>query len=324
MTVLITGPTGAIGQYVLEQVLVGDVKVRVLALPETLHRVPYRNQIEMIPGALEDDDAVAEAVKDVEIVYHMATVSPPPFRQPDEMQRINADGIRRLLEACAGQIRRFVFMSSVNVYTPHRTSDTWPVRADAARLAHGNAQLTAYGQTMIEAEDYVRQASDRYGMEYTILRPTTVCGRTARFAEVVISDLMRNPARAEALNAMWGTMQWIHGSDVARAALAAGGHPGAKNEAFIVAGTEAMTTYSLLAQLWELTNANEPNPFAEAAEANRPPLRKFDIEKIHQTLEFTPVISLQHCLAEMLGRYEFYASTSLNLPAIPGTLEFEL
>ncbi|MGA7386145.1 MAG: hypothetical protein WBW81_16050, partial [Methylocella sp.] len=63
MTILITGPTGPVGQYILEQALVADEPVRVLAQPETLHRVPYRNQITVVPGTLEDDEALAGAVR---------------------------------------------------------------------------------------------------------------------------------------------------------------------------------------------------------------------------------------------------------------------
>jgi nucleoside-diphosphate-sugar epimerase len=324
MTILITGPTGAIGHYVLEQVLAGDDKVRVLALPETLHRLPYRNQIETIPGAFEDDVALVDAVTGVDVVYHTATMSPPPVRRHEEMWRLNAEGTRRLLEACAGEVRRFVFMSSVNVHTPHRTPSTWPLRASADRLAHGNAQLIAYGEAMIAAEDYVFEASARYGMEYTILRPTTVCGRSARFAEMLIGDLMRNPDRAEPLNRIWGTMQWIHGSDVARAAIIAASHECAKNGAFIVAGTEPMTIFSLLAELWNLTHADAYNPFTEAAEANRPPCGKFDTETIQTALGFVPLISLQDCLAQLLGRYEFFTAASLDLPPMQSPVEFEL
>ena len=324
MTVLITGPTGAVGQYVVEHALKSDEQVRVLALPHTLHRLPYRNRIEIVPGSLDYADALAEAVRDIDVVYHTAILSPPPFRAVEEMQQVNTVGTRRLLEACAGSISRFVFVSSVNVYTPHRTPDTWPVRDDAARLAHGNPQLVAVGQTLIDAEDYVFEANARYGMEYTILRPTTVCGRTARFAELTIRQLMRDPSQAERTNAMWGTMQWVHGIDVARAALLAAGHVGAKNERFIVAGSEAITAYSLLAELWDITNPTDDNPFAEAAEANRPPLCKFDIGKIRNALGFVPEIPVRQCLMELLGRYDFFTATSLNLPTRPSVLEFEL
>jgi UDP-glucose 4-epimerase len=314
MSILVTGPTGAIGQYIVEHGLVQDIKFRVLALPETLHRVSYRNQVEIVPGGLEDDDAVAEAVKGVDTIFHTAFLAPPPQRDVEEMRDVNVRGTQRLLEMSAGRVRRFVFVGSVTVYTPHRTPDMWPVRANAPRRAHGNEQLTAYGQTMIDAEDLVFEAHARYGMEYTIIRPTIVCGRSARFAEMVISTLMRDPNAAEGLDALWGTMQWVHGVDVARATLAAAQSPNCKNEVFILAGTEPVTSHTLLSLLWDITKRGEENPFRAPAEANRPPLCKFDISKIQTAIGWKPLVPLRQCLEEILGRYEFYSSTSLGMP----------
>lgn len=324
MTILITGPTGPVGQYILEQALVADEPVRVLAQPETLHRVPYRNQITVVPGSLEDDEALAEAVRSADTVYHAATIAPPPQRAPEDLFLTNVGGTKRLLEACAGDIKRFVLISTVTVFTPHPTPDTWPVRTEAPRLAHGNAQLEAWGQSMIDAEDLVFEANEHYGMEYTILRPTVVCGRSAKFAESVVSGLMRNPERAEQLSAAWGTMQWVHGVDVARAALIAGQHPAARNKAFIVAGTEIVTTYSLLEMLWEVTHMEGgDNPFSGIAKEKCPPLRKFDIETIRDDLGFTAEATVRQCVEELLGLYEFYSSASLKMPESPGLLEIE-
>ncbi|MGA7385870.1 MAG: NAD(P)-dependent oxidoreductase, partial [Methylocella sp.] len=201
---------------------------------------------------------------------------------------------------------------------------TWPVRAEAPRLAHGNAQLAAWGQSMIDAEDLVYEANERYGMEYAILRPTVVCGRTAKFAESVISGLMRNPERAEQLNAAWGTMQWVHGVDVARAALIAGHDPAARNETFIVAGPEIVTAFGLLETLWEITHMEGgDNPFSGLAKEKQPPLRKFDIGKIQNALDFTAEATVRQCVEELLGLYEFYSSASLKMPQSPGVLQIE-
>ena len=324
MTLLITGPTGPVGQYILEQSLVADEPVRVLTMPETLHRCPYRNQITVVPGMLEDDDALAEALEGVDIVFHAATVAPPPARDPKEMRATNVEGTRRLLEACAGDIKRFVLISSVTVFTPHPTPDTWPVVADASRAAHGNAQLEAWGQTMIEAEDLVMEASARYGMEYTILRPTVVVGRSAKFAEAVVRDLMRSPERAEQLNTAWGTMQWLHGVDMARAALLCGRHPGARNESFIIAGTEIVNSWTLLKTLWDISNMGVgDNPYTMAAESRLPPLRKFDIDKARDKIGFEAEASVRQCLEELLGRYEFYTADSLKMPKVAGLLQIE-
>jgi UDP-glucose 4-epimerase len=325
MTVLITGPTGAAGEYIMERVLTTDEKVRVLALPETLHRIRYRNQLEIIPGSLENEEAVLEAVRDVDTIYHAALLTSPPNRTPDEFHRVNVEGTRRLLEACAGDIKRFVLVSTNLVYTVHHTPDTWPVRADTERLRPGESHLTPYGQSMIDAEDFVFEASAAYGMEYAILRPTSICGRKSRFIERLLAWLMRDPQHAASrTHALFPAMQWVHGIDLARAAILAATRPEARDQIYIVAGNESVTAYSLLATIWELTHARgEPNPYAQVAAEHHPPLLKFDVEKIRAELGFEPEIKVRECLAELLGRYEFFNSSSLEMPRLQNALDFE-
>lgn len=318
MTSLVTGPTGPVGQYILEQLLVGDEPVRVLALPETMHRVPYRNRVEIVPGSLANATAVRRAAEDIDIVYHTAALMPPPARDPAEMRRVNCDGTRHLVDACLGKVRRLVFVSTVTVFTPHRTADTWPVTEAAARAAHGNQQLQDFGQSMIDAEDVLMDARARHGLEFCILRPTVICGRNARFAEMIVTSLLRQPAQAEPMNRMWGTMQWVHGSDVAAAALVAAARPAAANEVFIVAGDQSITSYDILAELWSIINPTERvNPYRAMADANSAGMRKFDYSKIRNALGFEPKVTIRQCLEEILGRIEFYSSTGLERSSNP-------
>jgi len=324
MTILVTGPTGTVGHYVLERALVGNEKVRVLALPETLHRLPHRNEIEVVPGTLESDEAVAEAVQGVDKIYHTVILAPPPFQPIPDMERVNVQGTRRLLEQCAGDIKRFVYVSTVFVYQPH-SEEEWPVKADAGRQPHGNQYLTAYAQTVVDAEDFIYEAHERYGMDYTILRTTTACGRGARYAESVVSDLMRNPQRADLIDRTRGTMQWVHGSDLARAVIAAGTSDVARNQHYLIAGLDWINSYRILSLLWDITQpTNETNPYAELAETKKPHMHKFDYEKAKTALGYMPIVTLRQILEEMLGRYEFHTAASLNMPNQPSLAQFEL
>jgi NAD(P)-dependent dehydrogenase (short-subunit alcohol dehydrogenase family)/dTDP-4-dehydrorhamnose reductase len=235
-------------------------------------------------------------VKGVEVIYHTA------FRAqgaPQEMWRINTQGTRRLLEACAGDIRRFVSVGSVAVYASHPTPETWPVRADAPRAAHGTPQLEAYGNSMIDAEDYILEASRLYGVEHVLLRTTTIWGRNP-YAISVLRTLMSNPNLAERMNERMGPMQWVHGIDVARACVLAGRDERARNEVFIVAGAQSATSFDLLSLAWEMTRPSESNPFQELAARHNPPRPKIDISKIETVLGFRPAISLRESVEEIV------------------------
>jgi len=318
MTILITGVGQSIGHYLLALAKSDGYRVRVFASHDEIYRLPDHRGFEAVAGTVDDPRALAEAVRNIDIVYHADFTTQGSI---EDMKRVNAEGTRKLLEACAGDVRRFVLIGTPAVYASHPTPDTWPVRADAPRGPHGAPRFAAYGHSMVDAEDYLVEAARLYGLEYCILRTGILCGHSA-YPVGIVSSLMRQPERAEQMHEMLGPMQWMHGLDAARAVMLAGTHPDARNEGFIVAGRESTTTFGLLELLWDITHPDEPNPFGEAAKAWQPPVPKLDISKIATVLGFNPVISLRKCLEEVLGRIEL-TPAYLASPAEPTPAKME-
>lgn len=314
MKVLVTGPSGAVGQYVLEVMMTTGYDVRVFVLPDAMHRINFRDRIEMVPGELSDRQALAEAVDGVDMVFHSAVIGPPPSRRPEDLKAVNVDGTRNLLEACAGNVERFIFTSSNNVYTPHRSPAMWPLRDDAPREAHGSAQQAAAGESLIAAEDLVFEAAARGDIDYTILRPTQVAGRKCPFIEQMIISILRESDNLEMQRRMWDMMQWVHGSDIGRAATLVATDARARNECFIVSGDEPVTIYDVQATMWDVMNFGQTdNPHRAQARANNMGLPKFSSDKL-KSLGWVPEVGVQQCIAEVLGRLEFYASTAIKMP----------
>lgn len=314
MKVLLTGPSGAVGQYVLEALMRTDHDVRVLALPDSMHRVNYRDRIEMVPGDLHDRVALEQALDGIELVYHTGLVSPPPALEADLLDHINSGGTRALIRAAQGRIRHMIMFSSNNVYVPHRDPVLWPVVDDAPREAHGNPMQVALGESLIKAEDAVIEASSKGGFDFTIMRPTIVAGRKSPFLENMITTLIRQPEAADGLRRMWDTMQWIHGTDIGTAALLAAEHPDLLNQHILVSGDEPITAYDVLAQMWEVMNFGRAgNPYSEAASQANVGVQKFHPKKLLGTGWRTEKTS-KDCIREILGRLEFYASTSVKFP----------
>lgn len=292
-----------------------DHDVRVFALPDSMHRINFRDRIEMVPGQLSDKIALAEAVEGVDIVYHTAVVSPPPAMKPETMDAINVEGTRNLVNACAGRVKRFVMASSNNVYTPHRSSALWPVLDDAPRMAHGNPQQAALGESLIAAEDIVFEAAAKDQIEYAILRPTVVAGRKSQFIENMVISILQNQQNLDMQRRMWDMMQWTHGSDIGHAAMLVGEDERARNECFLVAGEEPITIYDVQKLIWDIMNVGKTdNPYAEIAAQNNIGIPKFEPRKL-RALGWRPKVGVKQCIAEVLGRLEFYSSAAVNIPA---------
>lgn len=313
--VLVTGATGPAGQYILERLMTTNHDVRVLALPDSMHRLNFRDRIEVIPGHLGDPQSLREAVNGVEILFHAALISPPPVLSPERMMEVNARGTAALVTAAADQVRRFVLVSSNNVYTPHRSPAVWPLRDDALRMAHGNAQQAALGESLIAAEDAVFDAAARGAFEHATLRPTVIAGRSAQFIDNMVTGILRGTANLDMQRRMWDMMQWVHGTDLSRAALLVAEHPDAANGCFLVAGDTPVTIYDVQAMLWELMNVGRSgNPHLDIAARNNIGLPKFDPARL-RALGWAPQTGMRECLMESLGRLEFHSHASLRLPA---------
>jgi len=314
LKVLVTGPTGAVGQYVLEVMMTTGFDVRVFALPDSMHRTNYRDRIEMVPGQLSDPIALREAIDGIDLVFHAAVIAPPPARNPEEMWAVNVEGTRHLLEVCANRVKRFVFASSNNVYTPHRSPAMWPLRDDALREAHGNSQQAAMGESLIAAEDLIFEAAGRNEIEYAILRPTQVVGRKCPFIEQMIISIIQEKGDIEVQRRMWDVMQWAHGTDIGRAAVTVATHEKARNECFLVAGDEPITIYDVQKTMWDIMHVNQPdNPHNDIASRNNLGLQKFSTDKL-KALGWAPQVKVRQCISEVLGRLEFYSSAAIEMP----------
>ena len=72
MTALVTGATGFLGTSLVRRLLSGGARVRVLARSPTKAKPLADQGAEVVVGDITDGSAVAAAVDDVKVVYHLA------------------------------------------------------------------------------------------------------------------------------------------------------------------------------------------------------------------------------------------------------------
>jgi nucleoside-diphosphate-sugar epimerase len=319
MDVLVTGATGFVGPHLLQRLLArGDV-IRVLALPETVEQVRYRDRVEVVVGDLADEVVLAEAVRGAEVVYHLA--ERPLGSHEADLRVVNVGGTEKLLRACgqAGGVRRFVFTSSVMVYRPAPWPHLWPISENWPRQAHGDEAMWSYGQSKIDAEDVVLRAHQGQGFEYVILRPTLAYGPGAPTIEGMLRQVLGRPRLALTGGGALGAMQWVHVVDLADAVALSGSRPRAANEVFNVAGGEASGIGEVAATLWDIFDPAAP---PHARRFSVPPRRgeglKFDIGKAEVLLGFVPRVQLREGLEEVVATMDLRAVAGTPAPGQPG------
>src|SRR5262245_35175822 len=96
---LVTGATGFIGRHVVRQLLHEGRSVRVLTRRAGKARELFGERGQVIEGNILNGKAIAQAVKEVEQIYHIAGVYRFGIGHRRELEFVNCEGTRLLLEA---------------------------------------------------------------------------------------------------------------------------------------------------------------------------------------------------------------------------------
>lgn len=122
MRILVTGGAGFIGSHLVDKLVGGGHDVRVLddfssGNADNLKRYQGKKNFQIIKGTITSSEDVKKAVKDVELVYHLAAVVGVKHYVKDPMNviKVNIKGTENLLEAASG-VKKFLFTSTSEVY----------------------------------------------------------------------------------------------------------------------------------------------------------------------------------------------------------------
>jgi nucleoside-diphosphate-sugar epimerase len=230
---LVTGATGFVGGHVVEALARRGDAVTVLArsAERASPLAPFGVRIAL--GTLDDEAALAAAVQDADVVYHLAGLT---SGTEADLQRVNAEGTRRLLRAvraAAPDLRRFVLVSSQAALGPSRPGE---------RLAEDAPcrPLTAYGRSKLAGEAAVR-ATD--GIPWTIVRPPAVYGPRDREFLTMFALIRRGVAPVFGSGAQ--QLSLVCAPDLADAVTRAGTAEGSAGRTYHAAHAEVVTTREL-------------------------------------------------------------------------------
>lgn len=117
--ILITGGSGFLGSHVADAFSKSGYKVTIL----DKNKSPWiQSNQNFILGNILDEKAIFNAIKDKDAVYHFAGSADIDKANEESIETIkhNIIGTANLLEACVKhKIKRFVFASSIYVYSEH-------------------------------------------------------------------------------------------------------------------------------------------------------------------------------------------------------------
>lgn len=177
--VLVTGADGFIGSHLVERLVRDGAKVRAFCLYNSqgswgwLDTVTpeVRAAIEPVLGDIRDARFVREAMRDVEIAFHLAALIAIPYSYtaPESFVDTNVRGTLNVLEAAREtKVARLVNTSTSEVYgTPQHV----PIRE-----THPLHAQSPYAATKVAADQLVQAFHLSYGVPAMTLRPFNTYG----------------------------------------------------------------------------------------------------------------------------------------------------
>ncbi len=171
---LVTGGAGFIGSHLVENLLAGGARVRVLDDFSTGRREnlqPFMDRIEVLEGDITDPATCARAAEGMNVVFHQAALPSVPrsIEDPARSHEVNATGtLNVLLAARDAGARRVVYASSSSAYgdTP-----TLPKREDQTP-----SPRSPYAVAKLTGEHYCRSFPGVFDLEAVALRYFNVFG----------------------------------------------------------------------------------------------------------------------------------------------------
>jgi len=128
--------------------------------------------VELVTGDIRDREAVRKAVRDRELVFHLAGNAHPSSVTPYRAyEAINVGGTRNVLEgaAASGRLERLVVASSIAATGPSRDGE--PVTEASARRP-----ITNYGRSKVAVEDLCQSYHQNKKLPVVVVRPPMVYG----------------------------------------------------------------------------------------------------------------------------------------------------
>ncbi len=318
-TVLVTGAGGFIGSHLVEALVRAGRRVRAFVRYNgrgdagQLRFLPAgtRREVEVVFGDLRDANAVQDAARGVEVLYHLGALIGIPYSyvHPRETVETNVTGtLNVLLAARERGVRRVVHTSTSEVYG---TARTVPITE-----AHPLQGQSPYSASKIGADTLAESFHRAFGLPVVTIRPFNTYG-PRQSMRAVIPTIAVQALRGDVvrLGSLTPTRDLNFVTDTVDGFVRAGSAPGVEGRLMNLARDEETTIGALAEKIVAIvgrpvrieTDASRLRP--EASEVLR---LRGDSSLARELLGWSPAVSLdeglRHTVAWVRENLDAYAA----------------
>ncbi len=227
MITVVTGASGHLGGNLVRALIAEGRRVR--ALVHTDARALDGLDVEIAAGDVSDPDSLDRLMDGAETVFHMAGRISIAGAEGGLVEKTNADGTGKVVEACMRNgVRKLVHCSSIHAYS----SEPDGILDETHALALDSRDMP-YDRSKAMGQRAVLEASAR-GLDAVVINPTAVIGPNdfapSRMGRIIVAIARRRlPALID------GGYDWVDARDVAAGAIAAE-KKGRAGECYLLSG----------------------------------------------------------------------------------------
>lgn len=177
--VLVTGSDGFIGSHLTEELVNSGYKVRAFVFYNSYNSWGWidslpdqiKKELEIFPGDIRDLNRIRKAVKDVDVIFHLAALIAIPYsyESPDSYVDTNIKGTMNILQAARDEkVKRILITSTSEVYG---TAKYVPID----EFHPLNAQ-SPYAASKISADKLAESFFKSFSLPISIVRPFNTFG----------------------------------------------------------------------------------------------------------------------------------------------------
>ena len=173
MKILITGASGFIGSFIVEEALKRGFETWAAVRKSSSRDYLQDERIKFIELNLSSKEQLVEQLRDKGFDYVVHAAGVTKCLNKADFHRINTEGTKNLVDAILEvkmPLKRLVFVSSLSIFGAIREQQPY----EEIRETDAPQPNTAYGKSKLAAEHYLESLGNR--VPYIILRPTGVYG----------------------------------------------------------------------------------------------------------------------------------------------------
>ncbi|MCW3997596.1 MAG: GDP-mannose 4,6-dehydratase [Candidatus Bathyarchaeota archaeon] len=296
--VFVTGGAGFIGSHLCKKLSASTRKLTVYddLSSGKVENVKHLPNVRFVRGDILDLKKLQSQEK-TDLIFHLAAqvVVPYSMENPIFDFETNARGTLNVLEKARKDDARLVFASSAAVYG---NPTVFPTSED-----YGFHPFSCYGLSKVVGEEYCEMYSKQYGLDITIMRFANVYGSGCHG---VINDFFdkihRNPEKLEIIGTGLQSRDFVHVSDVVKALILSTKGEIAIGKTYNLGYGKTIKIIDLAKLIIKLLNLTGKTVITTTGVSWQGDVNTiwFDIGKAKKELDWTPKVSLEDILKEMI------------------------